>query len=85
MSAFSKFINSCKTALKGVLAHPVLLVILCHAWIVTCIGDAGNPVMAPIFAFLSVFVDRLCKGKGVSLDTCPPVRRELLYQGSLLV
>lgn len=79
MSAFSKFINSCKTALKGVLAHPVLLVILCHAWIVTCIEDAGNPVMAPIFAFLSVFVDRLCKGKGWSWILVP------LYVGSCYI
>lgn len=64
MSAFSNYINNGKTALKGILAHPVLPVILCHAWIVNGLGgNAGNPVLAPVFAFLSVFADRLCKGK----------------------
>ena len=63
MSAFSNFKNSCRTALKGILSHPVLVVILCHACIVNGLWDAGNPVLAPVFAFLSVFIDRLCKGK----------------------
>ena len=80
MSTFSNFANTGRAALKGILAHPVLLVILCHAWIVDCIGDAGNPVLAPVFASLSVFVDRICKGKtGWSWILVP------LYVGSCYV
>lgn len=80
MSAFSNFINSCRTALRGMLSHPVLVVILCHAWIVNGLRDAGNPVLAPVFAFLSVFVDRLCKGKtGYSWILVP------LYVGSCYI
>lgn len=63
MSDFANFKNGCRIALKGILAHPVLLVILCHAWIAGSLDCAGNPVLAPVFAFLSVFVDRLCKGR----------------------
>ena len=65
MSAIANCKNSCKVALKGILAHPVLLVILCHAWIVCGLDGACNPVLAPVFAFLSVFIDRICKGRTV--------------------
>lgn len=63
MPTFSNIISNCRNALKGILSHPAMLVILCHAWVLACLDNAGNPVLAPIFAFLSVFVDRLCKGK----------------------
>lgn len=70
MNLLDRIKGNCIASLQGIRRHPVLLVILCHAWIASSLidqGTSGNnystgfgfPVLAPVFAFLSVFIDRL--------------------------
>ncbi len=73
MTVFTEIRNNCIEVLQGTLKHPVLLIILCHAWIACSLiqnieldtgwfnyysKGIGYPVLAPLFALLSIFIER---------------------------
>jgi len=57
----------CEEALKGILAHPAMLAMLLHGWLVSSlistdvcdISKVGFPILLPAFALLALFIDKL--------------------------